>query len=57
MKHINVVSRAQIPGIGGNYGNMDLMETAIILLLTVFFNGWDNFNSVITNLSKFYRKT
>jgi hypothetical protein len=55
MKHINVISRASIFG-GGTVG-LDTAETIIIMLLSVFFNGWDNFTSVIQNLQKYYRKT
>lgn len=57
MKHIRLVSRAQFLDFNNGYGNMDLLETGVIILLTIFFSGWDNFNSVITNLQKFYRKT
>jgi hypothetical protein len=54
-KHINVISRASI--FGGFTTGLDPIESVIILALSVFFNGWDNFQSVIQNLQKYYRKT
>lgn len=56
MKHIQVISRASIFG-GGLTSGLDTIETVIIMLMSVFFNSWDNFSSVIQNLQKFYRKT
>jgi len=54
MKHIHVISRASIfNGTGG----LDPIESVIILLMSVFFNSWDNFSSVVQNLQKYYRKT
>jgi len=57
MKHINVVSRAQIGSIFGSGEGLDLLEIAIMGVITAFFSGWDNYASVISNLQKFYRKT
>ena len=55
MKHINVISRASI--FGGLTTGLDSIESLIIMLMSVFFNSWDNFSSVIQNLQKYYRKT
>jgi hypothetical protein len=49
--HTRVITRAPHPG------QTDIAETAIIFLLTIFFRGWDNFQPVLQNLSKFYSKT
>ena len=56
MKHIHVISRASIFG-GGLTTGLDTIESVIIMLMSVFFNSWDNFSSVIQNLQKFYQKT
>lgn len=61
MKHLSTVSRR--PGlalIGGGIGggsNTTIGEQLIILLMTVFFNDWENFGTVIQNLQKYYQKT
>ncbi len=53
MKHIapitSLPSRAQ--------GSTSPIEGAILLLITIFFQDWDNFEQVIQNLSKYYSKT
>ncbi len=54
-KHINVISRASM--FGGLTTGLDAIESVILLLLSVFFNSWDNFTTVIQNLQKYYRKT
>ena len=33
------------------------LEQMILKVLTVYFNDWDNFPSVIQNLQKYYGKT
>lgn len=38
-------------------GATDAIESVIVLLVTVFFRDWDNFQTVIQNLSKYYSKT
>lgn len=38
-------------------GQTNVIESVILLLLTVFFRSWDNFQPVIQNLSKYYAKT
>ncbi len=53
MPHIRTISRR--PGLA--QGQTTAIETIIITLLSVFFQGWDNFAPVIQNLSKFYAKT
>ena len=53
MKHLKVISRAQIALPQGT----SLLETILIVLLTIFFSDWDNFIPVIQNLEKFYGKT
>ena len=61
MRHCRCITQkphvAQLGGIGGGGGNTSLVESVILTLLTVFFQGWDNFQEVITNLQKFYSKT
>jgi hypothetical protein len=54
-KHICVISRASI--FSGLTSGLDTIESVIIMLLSVFFNSWDNFSSVIQNLQKYYQKT
>jgi len=53
MKHIapitSLPSRAQ--------GSTSPIEGAILILITIFFQDWDNFEQVIQNLSKYYSKT
>ena len=51
MTHCRPISRRPVPG------QVSLVEQAIITLLTIFFNDWDNFPVVIQNLQKFYSKT
>jgi len=41
----------------GQSGQTTAIESIIILLLTVFFRTWDNFPTVVQNLSKYYAKT
>jgi hypothetical protein len=61
MKHVQTVSRVPAPALniggGGGYGNTSIAETVIILVMTVLFNDWENFPSVIQNLQKYYSKT
>jgi hypothetical protein len=38
-------------------GQTNVIESIILLLMTVFFRTWDNFQPVFRNLSKFYAKT
>lgn len=53
MRHMRTISRGSTPAPGAT----TLFESIIILLMTVFFNSWDNFAPVIRNIEKFYRKT
>ena len=53
MKHLRTITRVSIPA----QGETTVLESVILLLLTVFFNSWDNFSAVLQNLSKFYEKT
>lgn len=53
MKHLTVISRASLPA----GGEMTALEQIILLLLGVYFQGWDNFATVLQNLTKFYQKT
>ena len=53
MTHLKTISRR--PGLA--QGQTTAIETLVITLLSVFFQGWDNFSSVIQNLSKYYAKT
>jgi hypothetical protein len=54
MKHLKQFSLG-----GSNYesGDTTPLEQLIIVVLSVYFNDWANFSSVIQNLSKFYSKT
>lgn len=52
MKHISPLTHR--PAVAQQ---VDLFETAILLLLQVFFSDWDNFPAVIQNLRKYYSKT
>jgi hypothetical protein len=53
MRHIAKISRTHTPAKGG----LDIFETIIVVLLSVFFKDWDNFLTVIKNLEKYYEKT
>ena len=53
MKHLSVISRASLPV----ESETTALEQIIILLLGVYFQGWDNFTTVLQNLTKFYQKT
>jgi len=53
MKHLTVISRASLPV----ESETTAIEQIILLLLGVYFQGWDNFMTVLQNLTKFYQKT
>jgi len=53
MKHVRTITRGPAPA----QGQVDPLETIIMLLLQVFFQDWDNFGTVIQNLRKYYSKT
>ncbi len=53
MKHLTVISRASLPVESATTA----IEQIILLLLGVYFQGWDNFMTVLQNLTKFYQKT
>ena len=52
--HTRPISRVPRPC---QQGQTTSIETLIILVITLFFRDWDNFQSVIQNLSKYYSKT
>lgn len=54
MTHIKPISRMPMRA---QQGRLDIYETIIIILLSVFFSTWDNFPTVIQNLQKLYSKT
>lgn len=54
MAHVRLISRGKMPVA---HGATDVYETIILLLVSIFFNDWDNFASVIQNLQKYYSKT
>lgn len=60
VRHVTTISRTPslaISGItGGNTRGINGLESIILILLTVTFQGWDNFPSVIRNLEKYYSK-
>lgn len=51
MPHIKPLSRTP------EIGQLDGTESLILFIFTIFFNGFDNFRSVLTNLQKFFSKT
>jgi hypothetical protein len=53
MKHIQPVTAMPRPA----QGVTTPVEGAILLLITIFFQDWDNFQQVLRNLQKFYSKT
>lgn len=53
MTHLRTITRRPEPAQGG----LDFIESIILLVYTVAFQGWDNFPSIIRNLQKFYSKT
>lgn len=53
MKHIQPVTAMPRPA----QGVTTPVEGAILLLVTIFFQDWDNFQQVLRNLQKFYSKT
>ena len=53
MKHLSTISRVSMPA----QGETTALESIILLLVSVFFYDWQNYQSVVQNLSKFYRKT
>ncbi len=53
MKHIQTISAMPRPA----QGVTSPIEGAILLLITIFFQDWDNFQQVLGNLQKFYSKT
>ena len=54
MRHVKTISCAPA---AAQEGQLDMTENIIIILLTVIFQGWDNFQPVIQNLQSFYSKT
>jgi len=53
MKHLQGITCLPSPA----QGSTSPLEALILAFITIFFNDWDNFQSVIQNLSKFYSKT
>ena len=49
--HTRAITRAP------ELGQTDIAESIVILLVTIIFRGWDNYQTVIQNLSKYYSKT
>lgn len=54
MRHLRPITAAPLPAVEGR---ITPAEQLILLLLSVFFQDWDNFPQVIQNLQKFYSKT
>jgi hypothetical protein len=54
MKHLQTISRMPQPAQDGNFS---IAENIIVVLMSIFFQGWDNFNAAISGLRKFYQKT
>ncbi len=55
MKHIRTLSLATTNSNSG--GTYDLLEEIVLLVISMFFSGWDNYSSVMQNLEKFYEAT
>jgi hypothetical protein len=53
MKHVQPITA--LPSLA--QGSTSPIEGAILLLISIFFQDWDNFTTVLQNLSKFYSKT
>lgn len=53
MAHLRNISRSPSPAQQGT----SIVETAIIFLLTIFFQDWDNYPTVVQNLQKYFSKT
>lgn len=51
MRHIRLVSQSP------RAAQVSLVEQAILFIFNAYFSGWDNFESVIRNLQKYYAKT
>lgn len=51
MTHIRSLSRTP------EIAQTDALESKVILILTLFFNQWDNFRPVVSNLQKFFAST
>jgi len=58
VRHLTAISRTPSLAISNFTGRgISGLESLILILLTLEFQGWDNFSSVIRNLEKFYSKT
>ena len=51
MRHIRLVSQSPQPA------QVSLIEQVILFIFSAYFSGWDNFDSVMRNLQKYYAKT
>lgn len=51
--HLRVMTHKPIAAQGG----LDFVESLVLLLFNIGFQGWDNAPSVLRNLQKFYSKT
>jgi hypothetical protein len=57
VKHLNPISRTPSPAQIFGGGGIDAIESLVLILFTVAFQGWDNFPAVIQNLQKYFAKT
>jgi len=55
MTHIRTISR--LPRTAQDFGRVTAIETVILLLMAQLFSSWDNFQTVISNLQKYFSKT
>ena len=53
MKHLRAITRKPAAA----EGEVDLLETLILMGLQFFFSDWDNYSAVSSNLRKYYSKT
>jgi hypothetical protein len=58
MAHIHTITRKPAPAQDtGGIGRTTAIESIILVVISVIFRGWDNFQAVSTNLSKYFSKT
>ena len=53
MRHVRPLSLAHKPA----PGDTTLLEQLILAIFGIYFQQWDNFQPVFSNLQKFYSKT
>ncbi len=54
MKHIRTLTQRPVLA---QEGSLSTLESFILLLMGIFFSGFENYSTISRNLEKFYRKT